>query len=59
MVAPMGTIKLLIDGDTPNFSLAVLMDKGITAAELVVENASNCTSTMFLTRSALLNDVNF
>ena len=30
--------------DTPSFSSAVFIDKGITAAELEVENASSCAA---------------
>ena len=40
-VAPIGIIKLLIDLSILRSSSAVFRDNGITAAELVVEKASN------------------
>ncbi|MPN22718.1 hypothetical protein SDC9_170101 [bioreactor metagenome] len=43
-VAPRGITNSEIEGLIPNLSSAVLMDKGITAAELEVEKARSITS---------------
>jgi hypothetical protein len=48
IVAPKGITNCDICGLTFNFSSAVLIDTGITAAELDVENARICESLIVL-----------
>ena len=49
IVAPSGTMNCAMDGRTFNFSSAVWIDSGITAAELDVENVEPLTHPSDLT----------